>query len=145
MSVTITREQILETAVRQSAIDLHCAPEDFLRGENRVVCSEPSPDARRYLELPFLLNLVSYGNNAVSYTHLVIPHIIFPAKVPFDTAVFLNFVRYFHLALFFDSYLLRTFMICLHYFWRISSGCRALCFSHYAPLALYRQYYMLLF
>ena len=30
MSVTITREQILETAVRQSAIDLHCAPEDFL-------------------------------------------------------------------------------------------------------------------
>lgn len=66
MSVTITREQILETAVRQSAIDLHCAPEDFLCGENRVVCSEPSPDARRYLELPFLLNLVSYGNNVVA-------------------------------------------------------------------------------
>ena len=66
MSVTITREQILETAVRQSAIDLHCTPEDFLCGENRVVCSEPSPDARRYLELPFLLNLVSYGNNVVA-------------------------------------------------------------------------------
>lgn len=66
MPFTIIREQILETAVRQSAIDLNCAPEDFLCGENRAVCSRPSPDARKYLELPFLLNLVSYGNNVVA-------------------------------------------------------------------------------
>lgn len=45
MTFTMTSGQILKAAVRQSAIDLNCAPEDFLCGENRVVCSKPSPDA----------------------------------------------------------------------------------------------------
>lgn len=66
MPFAVTSEHILKTAMRQSAIDLSCAPEDFLSGENKVVCSKPAPDARKYLELPFLLNLVSYGNNVVA-------------------------------------------------------------------------------
>lgn len=62
----MTNETIFQTALRQSAVDLHCAPEDFLAVENRVVRSQPHPDARRYLELPFACNLVSYGNNIVA-------------------------------------------------------------------------------
>ena len=37
----MTGEQIYQTALRQSAIDCSCRPEDFLAGENRVVLSCP--------------------------------------------------------------------------------------------------------
>ncbi len=62
----MTQKDILHIAVRQSAIDLNCSPEDLLGGENRVVISRPHPDARRYLSLPFSLNLVSYGGGIVA-------------------------------------------------------------------------------
>ena len=61
-----TNEDILRIALRQSAVDLSCAPEDFQRGENVVVASRADPGARRYLELPFDCDLVSYGNNVVA-------------------------------------------------------------------------------
>ena len=59
-------EQILETAKRQSAIDLNCGIDDFKKDYNVIVFSKTSPAARRYLELPFVCNLVSYGNNIVA-------------------------------------------------------------------------------
>lgn len=61
-----TNQRILEIALRQSAIDAGCAPEDFLRPENVVVVSRTNPAARKYLELPFDCDLVSYGNNIVA-------------------------------------------------------------------------------
>jgi len=57
---------ILETAMRQSAVDLNCEAGDFLREENVTVISGKSPQARKYLELPFVCDLVSYGHNIVA-------------------------------------------------------------------------------
>lgn len=62
----MTNDAIHAAALRQSAIDLNCAPEDFSRGRPVVVHSAPHAQARRYLELPFFCNLVSYGGNVVA-------------------------------------------------------------------------------
>lgn len=62
----MTNRDILQTALNQSAIDSGCSPQDFLSGENKVVLSKAHPDARRYLKLPFLCDLTSYGSNIVA-------------------------------------------------------------------------------
>ena len=62
----MTNQEILKTALRQSAVDMGCTPEDFLKEEPVVVLSRPHPGARRYLELPFDCGLTSYGNNVVA-------------------------------------------------------------------------------
>ena len=62
----MTQAQIWEIARRQSAFDLCCEPEDFLRAENVVVTSRKNERARRYLSLPFSCQLVSYGGNIVA-------------------------------------------------------------------------------
>lgn len=63
---TVTNEEIRAAALRQSAVDMGCAPEDFSRGRPVVVRSVSSARARRYLELPFFCNLVTYGGNVVA-------------------------------------------------------------------------------
>lgn len=62
----MTDIQILETALKQSAADLSCRAEDFLGKENVIVASRKDPKARKYLELPFSCQLVTYGNNIVA-------------------------------------------------------------------------------
>lgn len=62
----MTNEEILQIAMRQSAIDLGCAAADFRKAENTVVLSRPSAQARRYLSLPFDANLVTYGGGIVA-------------------------------------------------------------------------------
>ena len=62
----MTGKEIWEIALRQSAIDCGCAPEDFLRNEPVVVLSKADERARKYLPLPFECDLVSYGNNVVA-------------------------------------------------------------------------------
>lgn len=62
----MNNKTILQTAMRQSAIDLNCDMEDFLLQKNKIVLSKVNADARKYLELPFACNLVSYGNNIVA-------------------------------------------------------------------------------
>lgn len=62
----MTNENIWNTALSQSAIDLNCSPEDFMQNENRIVISKKNPGARKYLELPFACDLVSYGSNIVA-------------------------------------------------------------------------------
>ena len=59
-------KDILKVAMRQSAVDLACEPEDFLTDKNKIVISKKNQGARKYLELPFECNLVSYGNNIVA-------------------------------------------------------------------------------
>lgn len=61
-----TQQKILNIAMEQSAIDLCCQPEDFLKNENVIVTSAVSENCRKYLKLPFFCNLVSYGNNLVA-------------------------------------------------------------------------------
>ena len=62
----LTNEDIWRIALRQSAIDCNCAPEDFLREDSIVTLSRPHPAARKYLPLPFACDLVSYGSNIVA-------------------------------------------------------------------------------
>ena len=62
----MTNEKIWEIALRQSAVDMNCAPADFRKGENVITRSRPHPDARKYLPLPFACDLVSYGSNIVA-------------------------------------------------------------------------------
>lgn len=52
--------------MRQSAVDLSCNAGNFLSCKNKVVISQKNDSARKYLELPFDCNLVSYGNNIVA-------------------------------------------------------------------------------
>ena len=62
----MNNQEILNIAIRQSAEDLSCAPEDFLKRENVVVFSKENENARKYLKLPFSCQLASYGNNIVA-------------------------------------------------------------------------------
>lgn len=61
-----TESEILQAALRQSAIDSHCDWRDFLREENVTVVSRADERARKYLQLPFDCDLVSYGSNVVA-------------------------------------------------------------------------------
>ena len=62
----MTQNELFQTALRQSAIDLNCRPEDLTSGKKLVVHSAPHPAARAYLKLPFSCNLVSYGGGVVA-------------------------------------------------------------------------------
>lgn len=64
----MTNEEILDVALKQSAVDCNCNPDDFLKSDNVIVISKKNDKARRYLEfaLPFDCDFVSYGNNIVA-------------------------------------------------------------------------------
>lgn len=62
----MTNQEILHIALRQSAEDCNCSPEDFLSFENKVVLSRENKKARAYLTLPLECDLTSYGNNIVA-------------------------------------------------------------------------------
>ena len=62
----MTNQQILAIAMAQSAIDCNCNANDFIKEENVIVVSEKNDQSRKYLELPFSCQLVSYGNNIVA-------------------------------------------------------------------------------
>ncbi len=61
----MTDRDILEIAMQQSAIDCGCNPDDFTKSTTITSVSVASADARKYLELPHICNMVSYGNNIV--------------------------------------------------------------------------------
>lgn len=58
--------QILQIALNQSAADSSCHAEDFLIKNPKTVISKKNNDARKYLKLPFLCDLTSYGSNVVA-------------------------------------------------------------------------------
>lgn len=64
----MTNEQILDIALKQSAIDYNCKPDDFLKQENIITHSIKDPNARKCMPLPFDCSLISYGNNIVAQT-----------------------------------------------------------------------------
>lgn len=61
-----TNEMIKQIAMQQSAYDANCNAEDFTHTENVVVLSKENTLARKYLKLPHVCNLISYGNNIVA-------------------------------------------------------------------------------
>lgn len=87
----MTNKDILNIAMKQSAIDLNCGAEDFLSEENKVVYSKHNSGARKYLELPFDCNLVSYGNNIVASVRAGLENIVknyidkYPVEHCFET------------------------------------------------------------
>ena len=62
----MTNQEIIKIAMAQSATDLCADTADFEKSENVIVQSKENEDARRYLNLPFSCQIVSYGNNAVA-------------------------------------------------------------------------------
>lgn len=87
----MTNKDIWQIALRQSAVDCNCQPEDFFKSENIITQSKPHPKARRYLPLPFDCDMVSYGSNIVAQTsHQLAPVVKqylekFPAEHCFET------------------------------------------------------------
>lgn len=87
----MTNEEIYGIAMKQSAVDANCRPEDFLKKENVITVSKQNAGARKYLELPFVCDLVSYGNNIVAsvdskYEEIVRRYIDrYPAEHCFET------------------------------------------------------------
>ena len=87
----MTYREIRQTALRQSAVDCGCRPEDFLQEQPVIVESAPNSNARKYLDLPFVCDLVSYGSNVVAsidgrYRELVAGYLErFPAEHCFET------------------------------------------------------------
>ncbi len=62
----LTNKDIYDTALRQSALDYGCLPEDFLKKENTVTISKDSGKQRVYLKLPLACSMVTYGNGIVA-------------------------------------------------------------------------------
>ena len=62
----MTSEELLYTAMRQSAEDIGCSPDDFLSDRNIVIPIRRGRNARRYLEDPIPAAFVSYGSNVVA-------------------------------------------------------------------------------
>ena len=62
----LTNEMILNIAMKQSAVEANCNIDDFLYTKNVITISKENPSARKYLKLPHICNLISYGNNIVA-------------------------------------------------------------------------------
>ncbi len=61
-----TNQEILRIAMEQSALDLNCSADDFLKSEHVIVRSSIGPSARKYYEEPVACSLVSYGSNLIA-------------------------------------------------------------------------------
>ncbi|MBR4223560.1 MAG: GNAT family N-acetyltransferase [Oscillospiraceae bacterium] len=62
----MNNKDMLRIAMEQSAEDIGCKAEDFMRGENVIVPYRPGKNVRKYISQPITCNMVSYGNNIVA-------------------------------------------------------------------------------
>ena len=62
----MTYQEIIATAMRQSAADCSCSEEDFRRNANVVTESLPNENASRYMTVPHICALYTYGANVVA-------------------------------------------------------------------------------
>ena len=62
----LTNKDVYDIALKQSALDYGCLPEDFLKKENTVTISKDSGKQRVYLKLPLACSMVTYGNGIVA-------------------------------------------------------------------------------
>ena len=62
----MTNKEIWEIALKQSAVDYGCQPEDFLGEQGKVFVSRKCGNARKYLPLPFAFDMTSYGSCVVA-------------------------------------------------------------------------------
>ena len=73
----MTQEEVGRIAREQSALELGCEAEDFLRREGLVVLSQKREGVRRYLELPdgylYLAPIVNWGRYREENGRLLMP------------------------------------------------------------------------
>lgn len=62
----LTNQEILKRAMQQSALDLNCCEDDFLKEENVLTFSKIGTAAKKYYKEPIACTFVSYGNNIVA-------------------------------------------------------------------------------
>ena len=62
----LSQKEIWEIARKQSALDLNCSPEDFLKTEPVLCEGCLGPGAKKYYQEPIACNFVSYGCNVVA-------------------------------------------------------------------------------
>lgn len=62
----LTNHDIMHIAMQQSAIEANCKLEDFNSNDNLITISKENTLARKYLKLPQICNLISYGSNIVA-------------------------------------------------------------------------------
>ena len=116
----MTSADILRIAMEQHAIDASCSPDDFTSDVNVVVISHPNENARRYLNLPFFCDLITYGSNIVAsvdervydfvkkYIDTKFPHGCF--EMPQIHHLTHEFVKYGFLPCYQAEYWLQTFL-----------------------------------
>jgi len=63
---TMKNSDIFEIAIAQSAADINCRSEDFLKNEHVIAEHRIGSGARKYYKEPIACNLVSYGSNIVA-------------------------------------------------------------------------------
>ena len=61
-----SKKEIWQIAREQSARDLNCAPEDFLKSEPVLASGGLGEGAKKYYRAPVSVNFVSYGSNIVA-------------------------------------------------------------------------------
>ena len=61
-----TNQEILQIAMKQSALDLNADAADFLSDCNVIVRAGIGPSAKKYYKEPIACNLVTYGSNIVA-------------------------------------------------------------------------------
>lgn len=64
-AINLNQRDITDIAMRQSAVDMGCAPEDFLKTEPVIVPSRVHSGARAYLDEPLFFDVASYGSNII--------------------------------------------------------------------------------
>ena len=79
-------ETVLRIALEQSATDLGCTPEDFMKSGNVLVPFRLGGDARKYYKEPIGCTLVSYGSNIVAATGSEITDLVetYLGRYPFE-------------------------------------------------------------
>ncbi len=61
-------DEILKIAMQQSAYDIGCVQEDFLKDEAVIVSFQLGKHAKKYYREPIGCNFISYGSNIVAAT-----------------------------------------------------------------------------
>lgn len=91
MGKWISNQDIKLGAMKQSAIDCNCSIEDFMANVPVITESRFHKQARKYLDLPFCCDFVSYGYNVVASISLQYKEIVeeflqkYPAEYCFTT------------------------------------------------------------
>ena len=62
----MTNAELYRIAMQQSAYEANCSPDDFTRTEHVITISKEHPLVRKYMKLPHVCNLISYGSNIVA-------------------------------------------------------------------------------